>query len=170
MKSLVVSALLSSLAIVGCTIKPLDGDTVNAREVDFGGFALEANQAITIEGFDHRTNAWVAFATATSGTTVNMHWGEHDWYSWNKAAVNTLNPGNNCFWGAWNATSQRCLLSPGGDSARFRVRGGGFDFLSYQEGFIDCITEETNGGEPQSRAALTCRSPNSPEIVLSIIN
>jgi hypothetical protein len=169
MKSLVSLALLS-LALVGCTLKPLDGDTVDARAVDFGGYALEANQAITIEGFDKRTNSWVAVTTVNSGTTVNMTWGEHDWYAWNAPAVNTLNPGNRCFWGKWNTTSLRCLLSPGGDSARFRVRGGGLDFLSYQDGYQECIGAEIAEGEPQSRAALTCRSPNSPEIVLGIIN
>jgi hypothetical protein len=170
MKSLVI-AVIGCLALVGCTLRPLDGSVVgDAANVDFEGFAPEANEQVIIEGFDHHSNTWVTVATATSAATVHHKWADHDWFEWKNEHVNTDNPGSLCFWGAWSTARNACFKTAGGDNARFRVRGGGLNFLSYQDGFVDCITNEVAGGRSQGQAAQICAAPNSPEIRLSIIN
>jgi hypothetical protein len=169
MKSLLLASVLGCLALA-CTINPKDGATVSPWDIKFEGFAPEPNLVVTIEGFDKHSNAWVTVATATSGTTLHHKWADHDWFEWKKEHVNTDNPGSLCFWGAWSDARNACFKTPGVDKARFRVRGGGVNFLSYQEGFIDCIFDEKSGGRSEGQAAQICASPNSPEIQLEILN
>jgi hypothetical protein len=169
MKLLFFTAIVACLGLA-CTINPKDGATVDAADIKFEGFAPEANSVVTIEGFDKHSNAWVTVATATSAATLHHKWADHDWFEWKNEHVNTDNPGSRCFWGAWSSARNACFKTPGSDTARFRVRGSGLNFISYQEGFIDCIFAEKNGGRSEGQAAQICASPNSPEIHLSILN
>ncbi|MBN2530394.1 MAG: hypothetical protein JXR76_28660 [Deltaproteobacteria bacterium] len=160
----IVIAMVAAAFLPSCVYAPYDGQYVTSKSpIAFRGYAVDAEDEVSIWAYNQSTSTWDELATTTSSSTPTTIGGD-TLYAWSyNLDLNTV-PSWICYW------SPTCTWpSEGVYTAQFRVEEASSYYLpSMEEDGVSCVIDELNNGTGWLAAGQECSSPNSPVINLKI--
>lgn len=162
------AACLAAVVAQGCVVEPLNWDEVDARAVDFSGYAQRPGATIQVQAFDPELDDWVTLATTVSRTGYEtLDGGKTKLYYWSIDDVDTYDR-TRCVWGELSGST--CWYIGDKIRARFRVVEVGSTLeamTTYEQDGILCVMREVNADNKSwLDAGYMCKSDIEPVLVL----